>query len=586
MQIFTELSTNIKKGGTYKLGPATLFVGQAGVGKSTMLQALHLAVAGTCAQTGKMPSEMAKLRAHGSKETRLYATARGGDGVMSWAQEVSVEGSGSRPKHAASGWCGALTETNRLAILAEDVAREASVLNRSDAKVRQTFLARFGSSMSLDDLAPPVGLLPNDQTLWESILTYCKTESYDIVEALTHFRSEIEARHKSAKAQVKTLQAGIEAQKTLISRPRQAERYEEFQKALVLLLQEEAIEACKVFKNAQKHVEALEKSSAPASITEAAVAKAEARVRDLIEGSASAARARDLFAKRARGENAPDCPYCASKLGQDRVEALAGLYAQRADDRSKALPEAEEALEQVRKAHESLLVKQVQLLESAKTEVLLAKSRFNRALTAAGMASREVEALADQVDRKAYTYVYTTVELTQMLADIDRSRGALGSLSDAREKLVAAEEYVQRMDNLMGELTVLEGRFAESAAARASAAVSRHMPIGRAWFDWSAFEWFVEIPKVTGPAPVVTACGTAVTMFKRAYALAWSEGAPFRVVTFDDPDLLGLTTEGVKSYFLALNEALKNGTIHQVVGAWNQDPPWLDSLGWTVHRLR
>lgn len=591
---FTRIRTNIKAGADISLASTgTLLLGPGGVGKSTILEALYLAVSGSHPAVGKLPSEMAKLAPGGAlPDAGLFAEVldeTNGAG-MRWSLPVSSEGKATKPTHEAWGWCQDLSQEARTAMLPEMFALADSIrpTGRSDQTMRRSLLARFGSSQGASVLDPPAGLLPKDEEEWRRAAQSALAKTPDTADALAQMVAEFTSASKKAVAQVSALETTLERQRTLIQAIPGAERYEELQRKLKLAVREHAIQSVLDLAKAQDALARHSKDAkATQAIFDASLKEAEAQVANLVEGGASSKRAATLFAKAASQETESKCPYCASGLTKAQAQARAAEFSRRASERREGLSMAETTLVEVRQARDKAFAKIATLSATLQGDATRAEAAMRVALRDAVMPEAEASLLAHAPGRQAYEGP-SVAELSKEIAKLDEYRAAKVALGATAVALSEAKTLAERRRTLLQEIVELEKRVAVDACKYASDAVSRHMPIGQARFDLKSFEWQVRLRPDEEWYSLATSCTTTRTAFYRAYALAWTEGASYRVVTVDDQDLLGLTPDATRTYLMSLAQLLQERKIDQVVAAWNQTPDWVSSFeafGWLVYRL-
>lgn len=319
---------------------------------------------------------------------------------------------------------------------------------------------------------------------------------------------------------------------------------------------------------------------------------------------------------RARTAEVACCPLCA-RPGFDAAETSQFLT-EAVEARRRALEDAREretaakmALERARVRHDGLvkaLVSEHEAQQAAREnarrelDVYKAQRAQARQRATAQVAAAERVLEVTQTERLGLLNALATAKAPShyegpSAAELAQRVGA------KRQVQVAVALYEQEEGQLRKHTTEAERakeferlakdllhRWTAELKGTAEACVSKYMLAGfRAVLDLETRAWMVLDESRSGrPRKKAAASGFELNVLVPALAAAYTEGAPVRVLILDDTDLAGVGVENAERFFGALQRAVREGWLTQVLAAGNRFEAVLDRLeaaGWRVRRL-
>lgn len=177
-------------------------------------------------------------------------------------------------------------------------------------------------------------------------------------------------------------------------------------------------------------------------------------------------------------------------------------------------------------------------------------------------------------------------------ADIAAEISALEEADAARRKLELDTEEIRKVKKtrdlakeMEGESKQMLDRLIARVKSTAESACNKYMADGmRLEVDLEENRWTVVDPNGV-PRSRHTMCGFEQDSAVIALAAGYTEGSPMRILLLDDPDIDGVGLENVPRFFGALQRAVTNEWLTQIIVAGNRLEPMLDvlkAMGWTI----
>ena len=565
---FTHLTANVKDHISCGLAPCTAVVGPARSYKTAVLDAVRLALTGKHTKLSN-PVDLEKLRAAVDRVAGLpmQVSLQGPHGFAEWT--LPMEG-GVAKKPSAPRF------TSKLGDLVPEAERERIMpvapvkdLLTGESKGREATIARFGQNVTME--APP-GLTVVEKVGWEEGVVGVRGEmvgasAAEVLAGLeSWFRREKLAAGRDRDAMGKT----IEAQKAKLAGAGGVEVLDTLKKQLGQAVAYEAVAP----KRERLRALAGEQQAMGVRVAtyEKDVATFEARKK--LAGSMEVGKQRELLVvgrwlldaiKKAIGKGNVDCPCCKQtwdiKKATDREAEVATMVATRA----ASVAAAGGGLESEERG-----------LMARRHELAKEKARVDSAMVEVGAV---VKAMSDA------PATWKGPDSGTLRAQI----AGLEGLGKLRDRLDSDVELRAKHESRVTLMKGLEGKAADrlreklvEVKAEAESVVNRYMPAGYKAvlaLDGRTAQW-----SVVGEDGVAheqgVMCGSEMGTLMVALGIAWTEGAPLRVMLLDDPDLGLLAADCVPAVLRVVEGAVRSGVLTQAIVALSRAGEVPD--GWTT----
>jgi hypothetical protein len=594
---FTSYTGNVKEAlKELPLSGLNAIVGEEATYKSTIAIGIRLALSGKYEPVGSLPSDLISLAA--DPLVGIHCLLSGPDGFAEWRLKVDPET--AKPKRPEpphfEGPINALSEDERYCIIPTDSVRDLLKGARGDKKLREAFLRRFGGA--LKDIPTPFALEDEEKKVWEEAKADIARRLGDdssadsVLAGLSeYFRKESIAKRK----EITPIERFVSDKKTWLTQQEMAEGLapelvDEYREQLAKAIAWDACESDRKAKatlegtikgkreeleTAEKGLltcrqEQLELNEASKTSLDAAIAESKgAREKTVKTRSAVAAykMLAELYAK-SEEENLAKCRFCSTEFADlEPIKATRKLFEERVAAREAEAAEAEKA------EHETkvrLDQKQAELtderLRLAREEMGLSQTVANARRT---IESSEAELKATTVrlakSPKSYSGPAAS-ELQEKVAVIDQMAQSRAALEREGLRMRRLEREYGVLKKLEGEAMAVQKLVMKKVAKVASDEVSLGMLDGRrARLDPVTCDWYMtrRDGKEYGPFGVLS--GTERTSLLLGLVGAWTRGSPLRVAIFDDEDMVGLSTKGIRDFYTQLEELYDRGDFTQVV---------------------
>lgn len=550
MKHFSRYSGNLKETlKDLKLGRMTCITGDETSYKSAIQIGIRLALTGSFADAGALPSVLQELAADPSVGIHVSLTNEDAQSAE-WTLPVDKEGKAKRPGPPIySGF--QLTEAERYCIIPSVSVKNLLQTARSDTKFREALIRRFAEGEKVTNpfkSEDPDNLLAAEASEWDRLIAaFTDMEAEEQLVAMAeHLRSELRKQN----AQIKTLQ--LEVSTSLDPIPD------------VEAIQQELAQLGPI--SSQKDVSfwkaQLDSLTGP-SLEEAtkALGSVVAKIQALKQQESKLLEGVGFIRTSIRNLQAKDqCPLCTSPL--TKKDALLTF-----------LQEQERSIEQVLNRLLSHLTTLRQ--EESDLQDQRAKADYKEKLTAH---FQEELAKCVPVEEKKQKRIE---ELQSLLA----SAATLQSQHDIRVKktreLVVAQRMASINTTILNEVVSQQRAMLKRVIDRATETIQKYMPAGRK-VRVSAEDVELQVADAKGRYHGwVSLSGTERTELLFAFAAAWTEGAPLRVLLIDDEDTVGLSDKGMRDLFKAIEEAISRDEFTQAIVVTNRMNT-VPSTGWTV----
>lgn len=284
------------------------------------------------------------------------------------------------------------------------------------------------------------------------------------------------------------------------------------------------------------------------------------------------------------------CPLCV-RAGFDTIgtiQYLLGAIAERRESMAATRRAIEVAQEKLNEANKALST-----WDGAQQQRTSADEQARRDLTQEHARIMASEAAAKKAfEGQKIPESYSGPSSAELQAHID----LLEQADVARKELIENQEAVRKVDKKRAQAKAFEEAAVEilqkiliGVQRTAEDTVSRYMPDGlRAVLDLDKNSWAVMDTRVGVPRSKHSGSGWELDALAPALACGFTEGAPLRVLTLDDPDLDGVGLENAVRFFASLKRTVDAGHLTQVLAAGNRFEPVLGeimALGWKVIRV-
>jgi hypothetical protein len=588
---FHTLKTNLKKGGTFQLAKKTAVIGENKSGKSSIREAIELAM------TGKHPrghhlKDMLALAPEGADE--LFAELEGASGKMTYRAAHGVE---PHSCPLAGSPLAALGEDDKYRMLPALSMRELFTL--SSTKARSALFKRFGQ---VEALPKPV-LTEEQQSLWTDAVSAIeakakeKKQTLDVGDLLAALESwfkaekmatgkkrgvlerEVEAIRKNAGESI----AGTELIPQLEGAYRKAldwERTSPFRgqlkgkevrladlraaRAELLAaaerLAEEEIEAKTKDARAAEQLKAIEESIADRE------AELRAAEKSLVFGERLLEVLSDAVSLVQNDEETIECSMCFANTLRPR-HSLAH-YEPRVTNKRDERDSTLRALESARAALEE--VKSTTL--NAYGAIMQRRSQIDAEYASKGNEIQSIEADIEKLKAGLEGVPDSYVGKTSTMIDEELKRLREGSTH--RVTIQNKEKEIEALQKRGNTAKALENKTArvlqdllQKTKTTAEACVNRYMPRGfkaELSLDGSNVVWQV-IGGDGRPHVEHEICGSEESALVVALALAWTEGAPLRTLLLDDRDLYPFSKKNTRRILELLGQAVDQNFITQLI---------------------
>lgn len=573
---FNRIDTNVKAGAAADLSPLVAIVGNNKAGKTSIIDAMRLAINGRH-PVGVHMSDLLELAPNGSDKIEVS--------LLSPVGSVFFTAEKGKPiQHEFHG---------ALKVLDNDTVRVhalPSLLMRSfisgDSKARQHIFARFGGGAAAGGLIPE-GLNPEQTALWhtgwsESAAVVTKknpapTDDLILTELVGWMRrAKLEAgrRIKSDETRVEELEAqasnaGAEQLPALeelytqaLAAEAQSGSHELLERKRGLLAQ--VNQQARDFIDRQPEFDALiESINTTVQQAQARIAELEAQKPDNVSGRRiERLRVVIELLDAALQAGHTVCPVCVA--GAD-LAARKAFYEQR-------LAQAEKSQEGYLKATTEIAGCQ-ELIRTAEADVKrhTANREANRASIKNAAATLKAEiADLEAVVRQPYTGPSSTV-LKQQIDAIRVAVAVQDQIADVKKTIRQTKTMQETAKRLEGEADDILQALVRRISTSVETAVNKYMPTGFvAKLDMSdgGCEW----KAIGGDGRAHnrhTMSGAEMSTLLIALALAWTDGAPLRVLLLDDADVgpFHSTPANLRALLQRLSDAVAAGQLSQVVVA-------------------
>jgi hypothetical protein len=587
---FTKLMTNVKGvDRSVDLGPCTAFVGENRTKKTAYLDGVRLAL------TGRHPAALTELRADGHE--RLVAELSGPGGAMSF----SHSGKGRAEPPTVHGALAQYTTADLTHII--PTTSIGNLLKHGATKGREAIFQRF---VELDGVPRPQGMSASQEALWEEALAQCSNsaEPTEVLAAVRAWMNSLKLRKSkdlkvyeeqldALKREVAATGAGAELIPILEEKRRLAATWESqtttrqslaTEEQNFAALQREAAglnERTQWLSEQKTTLEKLEKDvgEVVAIMRETAAAQ-KAELVNLEERLKRVTIVEDFLVAMATN-NVHQCPLCLTH-GVDPEALLPDKRALRAE-RAKFVEMARKdyaSTAQGIDAREAEVNRARQAYQSAAANLERAKSE----LRARGNACKaRMDALKEALAEVAYEGP-SSLEIDAEIAALraaDHKRTNLQTLADKARQTKATHEAARELEKeakaLLQDLT----RRAKDAAENA---VNKYLPAGfvaELNLEGNDCEW--RIVGTDGRPHVRDAmAGSERGALIIALALAWSEGAPVRILLLDDEDVAGFSKANLLAFLAKVADCVRSGLLTQAFLAWSR--PDEVPASWTIIR--
>lgn len=617
---FTRLKGTIKAAFDEKVGPCTLWVGNNQSGKTARLTAVRYALAGVHGYSagGSHGSEIAALAPEGCEH--LFAELTGPSGQARF-DVYRREGKWREPDPRQAAYLGdleKLDEEARARVL--PLVSMNELLHLGPDLGRRALVQRFGEATALPR---PVALNEVQAALWDEMAKKVTQEltkdgvTPDYSEVLVGMNKAFNKRKLAEGKEIRALEKVLnERRDDLAEKAAGAEQIPQMKQDLIVAqawaqaaqhrevlarLETEDKPAYRASKKAyetrvtseidrEKRVREEAWHSQAIADTQAEIdalqADLDAQNKKLATGEWLLATLTHLSttAENAGDAHAP-CPLCKNTFAPAAVQELVRPVV---ETRQASIAEvAERMAAAVQKRAEVQEAKVVWLAQLAKSDKALDEERQRLQQEATRILTEEraaTDAIA-QIGAPAEYSGKTAAEIEAEIAELEEAIRARAQLeSDTADLRVrkAARDMAKEME---GESKQLLDKLIRQTKTTAEAAVNRYMPAGMtAQLDLDKGRWAVL--DSTGVARTRhTMCGYETNALVPALAAAYTEGAPLRVLTLDDPDIDGVGSENVEAFFAALKAAVDEGYLTQVFVGGNRLEHKLRALhaaGWTI----
>lgn len=565
--------------------------------KSAIAIGVRLALTGEYDLIGKQPSDLLKLAA--DPEQGIHVEIQGVGWSAEWNLRVDPStGKAKKPDRPIfSGALAKLTDDERYCIIPTNSVRDLMKNARGDRKLREAILRRFGG---VREMPEPIGALnEQEKTMWADAIVVCKKSlgvdasiTDTLLASLTeYFRKEALAQNKIAKVARETFVAkkkelakpvpGAEQLSKYQAQIPQAQAFEASEK------ERERIQQLKIeIATTEAKLETLEAASSSMKTKQHAVLRdaqeqhekaldiEKAALTAMLESTRKLGNAEVSFAVYTKyiATNNLSCPYCSHKFAsQEELQAYADEWQKRVSTRQLILTNC----------------------TTVHAEAMATVKDTGRALESCRglgqvdevMSGGEIEALRKTVGKLRGEYATAETALKQVIAykgpssvELQQKIAAITNVQKSKAALVVEEARVRSLEERYDVYKVLEKEAGElqkmvmeEVAMTASNEISLGMTDGRvASLDPTSMEFYVTdrngVPRVY---PGATS-GTQRTSLLLGFAGAWTRGAPIRIGIFDDEDVVGLTSKGIRDFYVALEAAIDRGDFTQVIFVTNR----------------
>lgn len=577
-EYFTRLRSNVKgREIDLPLGQLNAVVGDNRSGKTAVTDSVLLALTGRH-PIGPHGSDLLELAPVGASQ--LYAELSNENETALCLVQIE-KGKAKKPQHELTGGkLIMLTTEQREQLLPMHSVRELLALGT--AKAREAVLHRFGDTASGTLL--PLGLPPASRATWDAGLQEC-SPGLSTVAKLAQLVAYFRGKKLEVGRARKPLERRIDELQTTLSLLPGAEMLPELERQYQAALRHASRSGARIELETAQHdlaaykerLEQHESTRVEVEAVEAEALKArdEKVVSDLHESQAEALWRRlarlDLLIELCRDAAAANssCPVCNTATDMKvHLKELEDLAAQRRAVLAQYTAAKQEHAKRIAAAESTAQTRRVQF------EQKLASLRQSVESGAAHIVSLQ-RVLADDSTPPAASAAELAITLNQV-RDADMKRKQLSELST----------QLHTLDHQSVEFKMLEGLAQDMAqktlaqvALTAETAVNKYMPEGFvACLDIQddSCQWTVR--DQTGVARSWAAmCGAERATLLVAVALAWSDGAPFRVLILDDEDVgpFHSTPSNLQKLLSVLETAVVVGHLNQafVVGLRESEVP-------------
>lgn len=540
MQPFEKLITNVKGPRTeYDLAPCTVIVGPNRAGKSTILDTIRLALTGKH-PVGPHPVNLAHLAPPDAKQ--LFAELHARDGSLAWRMDFDTSGKARKSKGVAA--------QGAWSTVSSELRGQSLVLDCGDLagfgteRMRRAVMERFGD---LDELPSPGALNQKQLDVWQAAVDACPngTPSERLARMQQWFKSTAKAKGDDAKLKASTIEtlrgytAEVGGADVLAQLESQLELAREHERAVDDIARRDTLRSqLDDINTAIALLEQVDVTQVRETLQQLAQRKTEVNAR-LTKARALA----DLFARADSG-----CP-CCGNTGVDVHEMRTALATAVADTQAELQRLSNEEQQQLGQLPD----KQLAELHRQREECQRNLERVEQVLPP-DYSGPSAEHLQKQVD---------------MIRTAHDNKRRLDEESEAMHRLLDEQATAKLLQQ---HVTTLLGQHLQRVQVAAENAVNAYMPEPFATalnIDDSSCEWLM-VGADGRPHPSGAYSGSEGGSLAIARALAWGEGAPFKLVLLDDVDLGVFDAERLAEVFAKFKKAVESKQLDQVIMAWNR----------------